>query len=212
MCQVPVHRPPSEAGGKGICTSSRDSAKAKRPSGSLRISGSSDRCGRFGSTRSQCLTGWNGRILSGGNGGERSAFSPSSVSQCGVGIRRANSSQKRQHVMVRRALVLVPGGQVVIMGLGWKHGGGLGSPCIGTCVSAFPLMRRQRETLGRFSAWYWIASNRPWLCDPGKEAQEPMYGSPASFDFGLGRGRQQPDDDMLCSTWGRTKIALSVPA
>ncbi|KAK1468995.1 hypothetical protein CMEL01_00762 [Colletotrichum melonis] len=114
--------------------------------------------------------------------------------------------------MVRRALVLVPGGQVIIMGLGWKHGGGLGSPCIGTCVSAFPLMRRQRETLGRFSAWYWIASNRPWLCDPGKEAQEPMHGSPASFDFGLGRGRQQPDDDMLCSTWGRTKIALSVPA
>lgn len=94
MCQVPVHLPPSEAGGKGICTSSRDSAEAKRLSGSLRISGSSDRCGRFGRTRSQCLTGWNGRILSGGNGGERSAFSPSSVSQCGVGIRRANSSQK----------------------------------------------------------------------------------------------------------------------
>lgn len=87
------------------------------------------------------------------------------------------------------------------MGLGWKHGGGLGSPCIGTCVSAFPLMRRQRETLGRFSAWYWIASNCPWLRDPGKEAQEPMHGSPASFDFGLGRGREQPDDDMLCSTW-----------
>ncbi|KAK1480011.1 hypothetical protein CCUS01_00565 [Colletotrichum cuscutae] len=35
---------------------------------------------------------------------------------------------------------------VVIMGLGWKHGGGLGSPCIGTCVDSGPFLRMKLKS------------------------------------------------------------------
>ncbi|KAK1700385.1 hypothetical protein BDP55DRAFT_710029 [Colletotrichum godetiae] len=101
-------------------------------------------------------------------------------------------------------------GQVGTMGLGWTHGGGLRSPmtpCIGTCVCLLSLDAPSARDSGPFLR---IVLDRikppPWLRDPGKEAQEPMHGSPASFDFGLGRGREQPDDDMLCSTWGGPRL------